>query len=66
MERAVESKALARREMFGDQTWPAETFSGLNTSFKAGVNVKPVLRSLNTAFLPISRSRFTKSLCLSH
>ena len=28
--------------------------------FKAGVNVKAVLRSLNTAFLPISRSRFKR------
>ena len=27
---------------------------------KAGVNVKAVLRSLNTAFLPISRSRFKR------
>ena len=26
---------------------------------KAGVNVKAVLRSLSTAFLPISRSRFS-------
>ena len=29
-------------------------------SFKAGVDVKAVLRSLNTAFLPISRSRFKR------
>ena len=38
------------------------------TSLKAGVNVKAVLRLLNTAFLPISQSRFKrhKSLCLSH
>ena len=28
--------------------------------FKAGVNVKAVLRSLNTAFLPISQSRFKR------
>ena len=30
----------------------------LYEALKAGVNVKAVLRSLNTAFLPISRSRF--------
>ena len=29
-------------------------------SFKAGVNVKAVFTSLNTAFLPISRSRFKR------
>ena len=35
-------------------------------SIKAGVNVKAVLRSLNTAFLPISRSRaFQATLNLS-
>ena len=28
--------------------------------FKAGVNVKAVFASLNTAFLPISRSRFKR------
>ena len=28
--------------------------------FKAGVHVKAVLTSLNTAFLPISRSRFKR------
>ena len=28
-------------------------------AFKAGVHVKAVLTSLNTAFLPISRSRFS-------
>ena len=31
-----------------------------NTSIKAGVNVKAVFTSLNTAFLPISRSRFKR------
>ena len=29
-------------------------------SFKAGVHVKAVFTSLNTAFLPISRSRFKR------
>ena len=35
---------------------------GEEASFKskAGVNVKAVLTSLNTAFLPISRSRFKR------
>ena len=33
---------------------------GITKHVKAGVNVKAVLRSLNTAFLPISRSRFKR------
>ena len=32
---------------------------------KAGVNVKGVLRSLNTAFLPISLSRFKRQATLN-
>ena len=32
-------------------------YSSATDALKAGVNVKAVLRSLNTAFLPISRSR---------
>ena len=35
------------------------------TKFKAGVNVKAALTSLNTAFLPISRSQFQATLNLS-
>ena len=40
---------------------PKAVISGtlnISRTFKAGVNVKAVLRSLNTAFLPISPSRF--------
>ena len=33
---------------------------GQQPPFKAGVNVKAVFTSLNTAFLPISRSRFKR------
>ena len=38
------------------------TYKGLygNCTVKAGVNVKAVFTSLNTAFLPISRSRFKR------
>ena len=32
----------------------------LHGVFKAGVNVKAALTSLNTAFLPVSRSHFTR------
>ena len=34
----------------------------VSRSFKAGVHVKAVLTSVNTAFLPISRSSNAKSL----
>ena len=39
---------------------PDEGFSTVFTSIKAGIHVKAVLRLLNTAFLPISQSRFKR------
>ena len=40
------------------------TTSDDNSFIKAGLNVKAVLTSLNTAFLPISRSRFKQRVNL--
>ena len=40
--------------------WAKGAENGLNTRIKAGVHVKAVFKSLNTAFLPISRSRFKR------
>ena len=56
----------------GSENWHFEEKSRkieiLTPFMMAGVNVKTVLTSLNTAFLPISRSRFKqrKSLWLFH
>ena len=39
---------------------PFWTVTAKQSEVKAGVNVKAVFTSLNTAFLPISRSRFKR------
>ena len=53
--------------MAGSEAMGVENFACFSTSakhsilnFKAGVNVKAALTSLNTAFLPISRSHFKR------
>ena len=59
---STESKYCYSKNIDFEFTPLEQTFLFLfeNFALEAGVNVKAVLRSLNTAFLPISRSRFKR------